>query len=195
MSVIADALKKIEKEREPKPFDEQGLIKIREQAAPLKSVRSVNKKYFTAPIIASSLIFALLALILILSARFFLPAGASKDIDLPEPLEVQSPEPVEEAPTVSPIGIESASDIPQVSDTVTVVRPVEEKTDINDPSYILSNLKLNGIMYSTNNPYAVIDDNLLAEGDFYGNIQVVRIEERTVSVELDGVKRTLRLNR
>lgn len=58
----------------------------------------------------------------------------------------------------------------------------------------LGGVVLNGIVWDKENPYAIINDDVVKVGDTIGDIGIVEINEKSVTVEQDGKKYTLELN-
>lgn len=58
----------------------------------------------------------------------------------------------------------------------------------------LSEFILNGIMWDKDNPYAVINNEVVKLGDKIGDKTVVEINEKNVVLEQDGQRHTLELN-
>jgi len=58
-----------------------------------------------------------------------------------------------------------------------------------------SDIILNGIMYSAKNPVAVINDELITEGEKIGGVKVIEIRRDSVDVEKDGSLITLSLKK
>ncbi len=55
-------------------------------------------------------------------------------------------------------------------------------------------LILNGIVWDADNPYAIINNDVVKVGDKFGGITVVEITEKNVILEFEGEKHTLELN-
>ena len=61
-------------------------------------------------------------------------------------------------------------------------------------SFGLEGLLLNGIVWDKENPYAIINNDVVKIGDKIGDITVVEINEESVVMEEDGEQHTLDLN-
>ena len=57
------------------------------------------------------------------------------------------------------------------------------------------NLYLSGIMYSTNKPLAVINDEIIHEGSLIRDVKIVKINPKSVELERNGLRAVLRLRR
>ena len=58
----------------------------------------------------------------------------------------------------------------------------------------LEGLVLNGIVWDKDNPYAIINDDVVKIGDKLDDMRVVEISEKSVTLEQDGKRYTLQLS-
>lgn len=58
----------------------------------------------------------------------------------------------------------------------------------------LEGIILNGIVWDKNNPYAIVNNDVVKVGDKLGGATVIEISEKDVILEFDGEKHTLKLN-
>jgi len=58
----------------------------------------------------------------------------------------------------------------------------------------MEDLSLNGIVSDMENPYAIINNEVIKLGDTVNGMTVIEINEKSVVLEQDGQKHTLELN-
>lgn len=56
-------------------------------------------------------------------------------------------------------------------------------------------IEISGIIYDSTNPIVIIDGKLYRQGDFYKTVKIIAIQERTITVELDGQKYIVKFNK
>ena len=73
------------------------------------------------------------------------------------------------------------------------VDPTRPLNYSSGPQTISSSLNLESILHSKNRKIAIINQQVLGEGDKIGDIKVTRINPRSVQITQNGVARTLSL--
>jgi hypothetical protein len=218
MSLILEALKKLEREKET---GERGLVV-------LSHLPWVGARTGRAGLVAASV--AVLALVLLVLGgagiwQWRRGAGANPTADAPLSGSASSMAPA--APSAPPIGPGTGASVltpispiappvartgtrsvaarPELSGTL-LPFPVAAPTPLSDPPVVPAGpsdpghgptpaksgeIHLNAISVRDGHPVAILNDRLVREGDSFDGIHVLRIGEAEVEVEVGGVRRIL----
>ena len=185
MSIIADALKKAEKDK--LHFKEAPL-------APKIGRQPIQEGSPKSPPLTLFLIIGILLVVGALGAFFTVSGKKGHPLDktkvaaqsaAPQPLSEVS-QPVPQTPRDQQNIAESQAAPPQPSQDITAVRPRE------------SSLALTGIMYDPTHrtrSFALINNQILTEGDTINDAKITRIDPDSVSLLVDNEEVVLRLSK
>jgi hypothetical protein len=183
VSLILDALKKIEREKDAR---EPGVLVV--GSVPW-GARARSRLPLVAALMGTALV-ALLAFALWPRDRAARPVTipsppVSSPVPPPTPPVPRRPQvpPAESPPTEAP-----ASEPAPAGDDVPATSPVPSRAGAPGAD----DLRLNAISQRDGRPVALINDRLVFEGDAFEGVKVLRIGEAEVEVEVRGKRRVLR---
>lgn len=186
MSIINDALKKAEKESSEqkrlsgKPQPDKNIApassdKPVPQSSPEQPKQKISKKYI--------MITAALLAVLAVSVAVIIITEKIKNV------ESEPPPPVPKEASNIIFNINSADKESEEAASDKKRNPSEPITKMGD----LDDVILNGIMYSGEEPLAVINNQVVREGEFYEGMRVLKINRTNIVVEINKLKITIHL--
>ena len=187
MSLILDALRKLEREKDVR---DPGVLVV--GSVPWGGGRSRRRR---ALLLAASVVVALAAgswWLLRRPARA--PAGRSPSAPAssPSPTATTPATPIEAGtPTPSPVAPSPRRlDVPGAASAPAIERATRPPTSARPAS--ADDVRLTAISQRDGRPVALINDRLVFEGDSFDGIKVLRIGEAEVEIESGGKRRVLR---
>ncbi len=193
MSLILEALKKLEREKQA---GERGLVVL--SHLPWVGARTGRRGLVAVSVAVLALILLVLAIAGIWQWRGARPppvpaARSAHPADPPSGASLLTPG----SPTAfPPAGTDTRSvaarpELPATRLPVPVAAPTPVP-DTGPTPYKAGEIRLNAISVRDGHPVAMLNDRLVREGDSFDGIRVLRIGEAEVEVEVDGVRRTLK---
>lgn len=211
MSPILDALRKLEREKDPR---EPGVLVV--GAVPW-GARTRSRRPLLLALAGIGLVVLLAFALWRLSRRPapavsappvsvvpVTPASASAPLQTPAPLPTivaaqpaaaPRPEPTPPAALPEPVRVPvpvPAAPGPVTPDRTTSAEDFAAPASAPAPPPAAGTLRLNAISQRDGRPVALINDRLLFEGDSFDGVKVLRIGEAEVEVEVHGKRRVLR---
>ena len=186
MSLILDALKKLEREKDAR---EPGVLVV-------GSVPWGARARSRLPLVVALMGTVLVALVAFAlwprdrAARPVTPPPPPVSSPVPAPTPVSPPEPrrLPVPPAESPPTKAPAPERAPAGDDVAATSPVPSRAGAPGAD----DLRLNAISRRDGRPVALINDRLVFEGDAFEGVKVLRIGEAEVEVEVRGERRVLR---
>ncbi len=173
MSLILEALKKLEREKQTQ---DRGFLVVAH--VPWAAGPPGRSRWLGLAVALTTLGF--LVTLLLLRGREGRPAAATA-VSSPPPMA-----PPASAPVAPPETLPSRSS-PRVATTPPPPVPAVSPSPAGEVE-----LRLNAITQQGGRPIAVLNDRLVREGDVFDGIQVIRIGETEVEVEVHGKRRIVR---
>jgi hypothetical protein len=168
MSIITEALEKAQK-----PNQKIG-------RSPVASIRGKRRP----PLSAKRFVIALLIFSLIPSAYFLSQILINKELTVYE--ETRSSTGNVEA-LLAELDLALEEEAPPAPSQAAVSSPAVPDADVAET------IKLTGIMYTPENPLAVINDSIWREGDSIGEVKILKIGKDFLKVDSSGRERTIKL--
>ena len=182
MSVINDALKKAKEESQKNQI--LRTTKLLDPVHPKAPEEKAHPPQKRKVIILTVLSFVLFGILI-------LPLVSQKLNKIATP-----PVPKNETTSLTQVIALKADSLTQKAEEKSKVRqPIEAASAPSITPSPSSGITLNGIMYSAKNPVAVINDELLTEGEKIGDVKVIEIRRNSVDIEKAGSLITLSLTR
>jgi hypothetical protein len=184
VSLILEALKKLEREKQA---GERGLVV-------LSHLPWVGAQSGRGGLVAASV--ALLALILVVLGAVGIRQWRAATPTAQGPLPGTTPTAAPRERSAPPVG--PPTDAPALTSGSPIAPPparpfpVAAPTPLPDAPVAPGEIRLNAISVRDGHPVAILNDRLVREGDSFDGIQVLRIGEAEVEVEVNGVRRMLR---
>ena len=189
MSVINDALKKAKEESQKNQTPKiNKLLESARAKSPKKEVHPPNKR--------KVILLAVLSFVIITTIVLPILYGRITKITTPQPIKNETTPPPTEV-TLSPEVIALKADRLKLKaeEKAKPRQPIETAPAPSSTPSPSSDVILNGIMYSAKNPVAVINDELITEGEKIGDVKVIEIRRDSVDVEKAGSIITLSLKK
>ena len=184
MSIISEALRKA-----------QELRRVQEPQASVSAEPPKARGTISPDLIRVAPFIGLIALVVVLAALYliFRKPAAPQAIQIPQPMPALSHQEVILKPPEAPKQAAASQTSAVVPAPEQLIAP-ETVRDGRD-SRPMPSLVLNGIMYSGQKRYAIINNGMVLEGESVGGAKVERIEKNEVLLKFDSREIILRLKK